>query len=359
MGDRRLSVAARLRLVFAIVLLAVAAAGRANSQTVSPSDDAYHFTQWADGQHDENYIEWWYFNFADAKSGVHGIFTYLVSDPQNLSGIGFSQVTAAIYTPGGIVTRNDKYSVSAFSAANDAANVKIASNSVQALGSLYEIRGVSKDGRIAWYLQYQRQSDPWYAANHMPVGAFSWEQMNWLVYMPRAQVSGVIIVDGQIYFIRDQAGYHDHNWGEWIPFDALWNWAQYSQPGFSLELGDFIGKATGLLGVDVEGQHTTFTKDQYRLIHTGAALDPGSLLLYPTQSILVAQNDSMALLVSMTVQSTDALRGDLPFPLPDVLVFEQWAKYEGSVWRKDASGQWKFALSLQGGGFKEYTARQY
>lgn len=352
-------VTSRIRVAFALLLLVVLGAAEAKSQTVSPSDDAYHFAQWADGLHDESYIEWWYFNFADAQSGVHGIFTYLVSDPQNLSGIGFSQVTAAIYTPGGIVTKNDKYSVSSFSAASDTANVKIASSTVQVVGSSYEIRGVSKDGRVAWYLQYQRQAEPWYAANHMPVGTFSWEQMNWLVYMPRAQVTGVLVVNGQVYFVRDQAGYHDHNWGEWIPFDALWNWAQYSQSGFSLELGDFIGKPTGLLGVDFQGQHTTFTKDQYRLVHTGVGFDPGSLLLYPTQSILVAQNDSMALLVTMTVQSTDVLRGDLPFPLPDVYVFEQWAKYEGTLWRKDVTGQWKQDLSFQGSGFKEYTARQY
>ncbi len=331
----------------------------AHAQAVSLADDAYHYRSWADGQHDGNYTEWWYFNFSDSQSGLRGIVTYLITDPANLTGLGFAQVTAVVYTPTGIITRTDKYPVQSFVASYDVANVQVEPNSIEVSDSVYQVRGSSRDGRLGWNLQYRRQADPWFAANHIVVGSLPWEQMNWLIFMPRAQVDGSLIVDQQVFSVHAQAGYHDHNWGEWIPFDALWNWAQYSQPGLSLEMGDFIGRPAGTLGVDFQDQHMVFTKDQYRLLHTRWALDPGSLLLYPIQSVLVAQNDSFALLAVMNVVRTDPLRADLPFPLPDVLVFEQVSNYQGLLWRKNSTGQWLLQTSFQGGGFKEYTARQY
>jgi hypothetical protein len=48
------------------------------------------------------------------------------------------------------------------------------------------------------------------------------------VYMPRASVSGSMTVDGRRYRLRGARGYHDHNWGEWIPGLVTWNWAQYT-----------------------------------------------------------------------------------------------------------------------------------
>ncbi len=90
--------------------------------------------------------------------------------------------------------------------------------------------------------------------------------------MPRAQVSGRLAVDGRVYEI-DAAGYHDHNWGEWIPTDALWSWAQYSNPDLAFELGDFQGQPTGLASIDAAGERTVFTKEQYAFIHTRWAFD--------------------------------------------------------------------------------------
>jgi hypothetical protein len=68
--------------------------------------------------------------------------------------------------------------------------------------------------------------------------------------------------------VHGAAGYHDHNWGEWIPTELLWNWASYHEPGFGLALGDFRNWPTGVLGVDVEGERVVFEKGQYLLIHT-------------------------------------------------------------------------------------------
>jgi hypothetical protein len=63
--------------------------------------------------------------------------------------------------------------------------------------------------------------------------------MSWLVYMPGARVNGQVTVDGHVYEM-DAPGYHDHNWGEWIFTDALWNWAQYAEPDLAFAMADFI-----------------------------------------------------------------------------------------------------------------------
>jgi hypothetical protein len=49
---------------------------------VTLADDAYHYSEFNDGQHDEFYIEWWYFNFFDEENGIQGLFTYGIIDPE-------------------------------------------------------------------------------------------------------------------------------------------------------------------------------------------------------------------------------------------------------------------------------------
>ena len=41
---------------------------------VSPADDAYHYSDFRDGNHDAVFIEWWYFNLFDQTSDIQIIF---------------------------------------------------------------------------------------------------------------------------------------------------------------------------------------------------------------------------------------------------------------------------------------------
>jgi len=330
------------------------------AEDISLSDDAYHYQDWKNGRHDGNYTEWWYFNFFDGKQDFQCIFTYLITDPDNITGRGFAQVTAVAYAPGGIVSENDAYAPGMFSASYVSPDVEIGSNSIWVINDdVYEITGASLDGRLSWDLTYVRKADPWFAADRMKVGFLPWEQMDWLVYMPRAEVTGEVTVDGNVYSVSGVPGYHDHNWGEWIPSDALWNWGQYSEPGLAFELGDFIGKPAGLASIDFQGERTVFTKDQYSLAHTRWAYDSRNRVWYPTQTVLSAGNESAVLILTIRSIRTDPLRGDLPLPLPDVIIYEQTARYEGQFWKRDAQGQWVLAAPIQGNGFKEYTAIHY
>jgi len=129
-----------------------------------------------------------------------------------------------------------------------------------------------------------------------------------------------------------------------------WNWAQYSQPGLTFDLGDFPNKPGGVASIDVNGQRYVFQNGQYTLTHTAWAYDPVHNINYPTQSVFQANNGTAALALAMNVQSTDPLSAPLPPSVPNAIIYEQTASYTGSV---SINGS---TTSFAGNGFKEYTA---
>ncbi len=346
--------------IAAVCLLVVSPcllASFASAQDVSPADDAYHFSEWADGRHEASYTEWWYFNLVDMRQDLKAVFSYFVTDPANLTRHGLAQVAVVAYTPPGVVSAVDEYAPMLFTASSQQADVGIASSAIQVIDAdTYRIVGATRDGRLSWDLTYAKESDAWFAADRVAVGTLPWERMSWLVYMPRAVVSGHLAVDGQVYAVT-ASGYHDHNWGEWVFTNALWNWAQCSAPEFAFELGDFIGGPTGLAALDVDGQRTLLTKDQYGLAHTRWAKDSVNGKLYPVESLFVAVNPSIRLILRLQVSATEPLRGDVPAPLPTPLIYEQTAQCDGWVQRRAPSGSWLTPIAIHGAGFKEYTSR--
>ena len=110
-----------------------------------------------------------------------------------------------------------------------------------------------------------------------------------------------------------------------------------------------------MAGVDVQGERTVFTKDQYRLVHTRWAYDGANRELYPVESLFLAESPTARLVARMRATATEPLRGELPAPLPVPLVYEQPADFEGFFQQRDPGGAWRPALRFQGGGFKEYT----
>ena len=133
---------------------------------------------------------------------------------------------------------------------------------------------------------------------------FHGEQMSWLLYMPRAHVSGTLTVDGHGYKI-DAPGYHDHNWGEWNFATVSWNWAQYSQPGLSFDLGDFVGNPNGKASINVGGKRVVFAANQYKLVHAKWAFDQGNNLSYPIESVFTAENESQGVKVRVEMECSE------------------------------------------------------
>jgi hypothetical protein len=327
-------------------------------EEVLPSDDAYHYDYFADGDHDGNYVEWWYFNlFAE---NIQVIFSYAIIDPENYTGLGMTAVGAVAYTPQGVVNESDSFPQDRFSASYDQADVRIEDNTIEVIDSdTYRIVGSIGDGRVQWDLIYTRQADSWFGGDREKVGLFPWEQMSWLVYMPGAYVSGEVQIDEEVYSVNKVLGYHDHNWGEWIPTNALWNWAQYFEPGLALEMGDFVNKPAGIVGIEYQGTRTVFVKEEYCLIHTQWAFDGETQKRVPIITWLYAENDTTRLIIRLETLETEGLRVEVPFPLPDIIIYEQTAHYEGWLWDKRSDGKWELLGSFRGNGFKEYTARKW
>jgi hypothetical protein len=307
---------------------------------------------WLPTSHLADYTEWWYFNLYDSSHNVQAIFSYLVNNPQNASGgffpIGISEMAAVTYTPAGTVTDADVFLTPSFAAQYGKADVTIGpQNQITVIDSdTYRIAGATNDGRITWNLLYKRQAPSWYAAHQSSVASDPWQLMSWLIYMPRAGVSGTLEVDGVTYDI-DAPGYHDHNWGEWDFNGVSWNWAQYSQPDLTFDLGDFPQKPGGVASLDVAGRRFVFDRSQYTLTHTQFAFDATNNVQYPVQSVFHASNGAAELDVTMDVIKTDPLTG--PMPPPKAVIYEQTVTYTGHATINGSS------LDFSGNGFKEYT----
>lgn len=344
-------------LAVALLLLGLSARGQSPSVTganVTEANDGYHLRDWLGTEHLASYTEWWYFNVYDSSNNVQAIFSYFVNNPNNQPGglfiLGISEMAVVAYTNQGIVSESDLNFAYAFSAEDGKANVQIGNNSVTVIDpNRYQITGASRDGRILWELTYQRTAESWFAAKNFNVASEPWQLMNWLLYMPAASVSGTLTVDGTAYRVK-ASGYHDHNWGEWDLTRIPWNWAQYSQPGLTFDLGDFPNKPGGVASIEVNGKRQLFQSSQYFLWHIGWAFDWTHFVFYPTQSIFLANNGTAQVLLTMTAQRSAPLSAPLPPWVPNAIIYEQTATYNGLVW---IDGN---VSSFAGNGFKEYTA---
>jgi len=353
-----------LRLSSGIFFLCLAgwALADGGSPPVTLQDDAYHFASFAGGTHEANFAEWWYFNLVDPDRGVQAIFAYAVIDPAHRTRLGMASVLAVVYAEGGPLQEGAYLSPGSFAGSADRADITVgeglpAGGRIEVLGEdRYRITGtVSGTHSVAWNLVYARRSQPWFAADQRQVGGLPWERMSWLVFMPSASVGGILTVDGRVYRLRGARGYHDHNWGEWIPGLVTWNWAQYSGPRIRIEVGDFPKVGEGTVGVDFEGRQTVFAKPEYRLTHTAWQFDAVNRQWFPTASRLRAASESMVLDVRFHARETVPIVPPLDFPIRP-LVYEQTADITGALWERTPPGEWRLLTSFTGSGFKEYTS---
>jgi hypothetical protein len=352
--------------VWPAAVLAVSLAGGAFAADPDPpvtrSDDAFHFASFADGHHDGLYAEWWYFNLIDTEQDLQMILAYSVVDPANRSGLGLASVLAVVYTPGGTVKELAAFPTEAFSGSPDEAHVTVAGGpaghariEVEA-DDRYRLSGVVAGAHhVDWSLDYLREGRPWFAADRRQVGKQPWELMSWLVYMPSASVSGTVTVDGQVHHVHGARGYHDHNWGEWIPGVVTWNWAEYTSPQISVALGDFPRVDEGMVGVDFEGRRTIFDPSQYHIVHTAWTEDPINKRRYPRMTWLRAENDDTSLLLRFEALDTEPIVPPLDLPVRP-LIYEQTARVTGVLWVRDADGEWRRRATFGSLGFKEYTS---
>jgi hypothetical protein len=336
----------------ALFVLSLHAQSLTASLPVPEASDGYHLLYWLGSGRLADYNEWWYFNFYDTTNNIQAIFTYQIANPLNVSGLGISELSTAVYSSGGILVDGSAYFTPAFSASPLKANVTIGKpNAITVIDdNTYQITGATRDGKVSWNLLYQRTAPSWFAFSRLNVSSEPWELMSWLPYMPAAAVSGTLTVNGTTYQVN-ATGYHDHNWGEWNFETVPWNWAQVSQsnltPALTFDLGDFPDEQDGVASVEVNGERYVFQHSQYTLIHTQWATDPTFNVEYPTQSKFTANNGTAQITLTMNVIANQGL--STASSPPELVIFEQTAAYTGEVTVGST------VTNISSNGFKEYA----
>ncbi len=297
------------------------------------SDDAYHYAP--NGINDDLFTEWWYFNGRD--NDTQFLFSYFLIDPENLSGFRKIWLLAIVMDDTPIV---GLYDGQAFEANSTMPYVSMGNNTMVALdNTTYRISGRITDlifsQPLSWNLTYESALKPWFVApDQPPAGHIKGDWMNYLIYMPSAKVDGTLSARGKTWNIS-AVGYHDHNWGRWAFNDPRWNWAQVSRPmdNFSLEAFDTLEhEGYVALGILLNGTTVKFNDTEINVSYQDLDLDTYlSSRTYPTAYEIEADNGEKQLSLEMDVLETVTLPILYPRPMPDYFIFEQVARFNGTL----------------------------
>lgn len=330
----------------------------------SLKDDAYHYLH--NGIDDKLYNEWWYFN--GVSNDTQFSIIYFLSDPENLTGMR-KFLTRAVILEEGKPPIIGEHMSRGFGGDRDGPNVDIDQSGLSYQDeSTFQIWGTVEDISsglpspsslpIKWDMTYQAEASPWFATPvQAHIGHLKSDWMKWLVYMPSATVKGTISWDNQT---RDTeaVGYHDHNWGRWAFNDPQWNKLQVSSPqdGFSLALGDALGEQRStLLGISYSGDKELlkFSGKQTKVNYTDFVIDPTTSRTYPTAYEVTADNGDYKLEMNASVIKSVPILINYPAPIPNYVIFEQVASFNGTLRSKDGQS-YKFDKI----GFAQYTTHR-
>lgn len=320
---------------FLIVISILFLSAQGIAADASLKDDAYHYLH--NGIDDQLYNEWWYFNGISDDDTQFSI-SYLISDPENLTGMRRFQVRAIVLEEGKPPVIGIHQS-RGFGGDKDGPNVDIDQSGISYQDeSNFHVWGVVEDvlsgAPIKWDLAYESKAAPWFATPvQSRVGHTKGDWMKWLVYMPSAHVTGTLSWDDGTRDI-EAVGYHDHSWGRWAFNDPQCAWAQVSVPKdeFAMAIGDAIGEQRNtILGVSYEGDELKFSGRKVIINYTDFSLDPLTSRTYPVAYEIEADNGDYKLDVDVSVIKNVPLPARYPAPLPSYVVFEQVALFKGTL----------------------------
>jgi uncharacterized protein with NAD-binding domain and iron-sulfur cluster len=323
--------------------------------TVTVADDAYHLAEYQGASHMFWYTEWWYFNWADPKTGKAGMVTFATFNGSDVDLVGVVNLNAAVFDPGGTGTtlKMDYHSISNFWASAERADVTLAGNTLRVIDAdTYELKATSADGTVSMALVYTQADTPQVLASNVH-GTSPWEISSWLVYMPSARVNGWVTVDGQRIDLVDATGYHDHDWGKWFIPGNVWAWAAFSDPSRQIAF-------------DV-GLHAAFQKSVAYFRYADLRL------LFPQESFVSAFSDweDWKLLWNYpktvtfsAVDSTGRYKTEMIWKVAGnaalwkypLIVFEQAAQFQGRLLKKSGDA-WVEVVDFDVLGFSEYTSK--
>jgi 15-cis-phytoene desaturase len=317
------------------------------------SDDAFHFASYNSRPNIFWYIEWWYFNFVDKATGRSGMLTFAIFNPGNVDGLATATLNSALFdSDGGVTTRMDYFPGASFSASYSKADVSLDANTISARSpTTYDVKATSQDNTVTFDLTFTAADDPQLLADNC-VGVEPWEISSWLVYMPSATVTGSVSINGNVWKLTNAAGYHDHDWGIWAVPLRTWSWGTFNAPdrSISLDIGFHAAFQTSTAYFRFQSQRLLFPNFPPSAISQNGWKDWNVFWKYPTVMTFAAidSTSSYRLEVTWHVLATAALT---KYPL---LVFEQTARFTGTLYRK-TSGGWTTETTFDELGFCEFS----
>jgi len=324
------------------------------NESIEPHDDRWHFLDFPDAKHHENYIEWKYFNFI--QKDLAGYVMYYILDPEKKTKMGGGRLLVRILKNGmpyGSIKKidMDKIDIDPVSAGVKMGGAKILEHD----SYHYELDCSFED--VAWNLNYKQETPSIESFQNVHTGLMLWEKINWLIKMPRAEVKGDIRI-GKKNFHINGLGYSDTNWGEMLPFFSKYEWGQYNEKSFSLVFGILYD-----IKQEIKSAYVYFILKEHIVELENAKCEIEHLeweedkiigVKIPSKNIFTIKNNDYEIKFSTMLVDHDSPGLKIAPFLPASVVSEQIVEYEGTVKKGD-----KILYKFKGRGFEEWSGKTW
>lgn len=347
-----------------VLLVVLALLGRTkavcdDSDPLTLTADAFQYSP-SGNPFNSVYKEWWFFTFSDTTADIAFCMGYAVTDPAKQFGKESSGVSGMFWpnfqkNASNLQLVTDDYTYADFSGSSQNATVSIATNHIRVIdATTYQVEGASNDSSLQWNLTYTQQVPACREKFQFP----DLLELDWISYMPTAQVDGYVVSNGKKIPISGK-GYHDHNWGVWPASIFNWVWAQYGDPSqdFALVMGAYNVPLTkdyiGYVFLRVNGTKVkigTLCADSYSL--TPLEFQEWEGHKFSVHNHVEVKGGDWWLQIDYVMQVSGPNPGGVGLNL---LVFEQVSQFNVSLLQSDGKGSWTNRVQSIGLGFNEWS----
>lgn len=184
------------------------------------------------------YNEWHYFNVIDEEQNLSIICTFKLNGVFNSSSVLLGYDTGDENSNASF----GSYPIGIAEYSSQTPNVTIANSTVRLTPEGYSVHVESDDGSTVFDALFKPEVEPSPEFNASGFSTVPGEGINWIVASSKMKVNGELSVNGKKYILKNERGYHDHNWGYWSWGDDLgWDWGQVTQTKNGLN-GNDVGK---------------------------------------------------------------------------------------------------------------------
>lgn len=317
--------------------------------------DQWHYQEFRDERHDQNYVEWKYFNFI--SENYAGYIIYYILDPEQKTWRGGGRLLFRVFRLSDTHARGaihkiptDKITIDSLNAGIDMNGSKI----TQTDSHHYTISGTLDE--FSWNLNYLQNVPAIESFTNINPGVLRWEKFNWLIKMPRARVQGKFSINQEEFSING-VGYTDTNWGEMSPLVSTYEWGQFNGKDISFVFG-YIHK---LLGNPHTFFYVVLGKEVYQMKNAHFSIQPAAWrrdditrLKIPSKNNFFVSNDKLSLEFSSETVCDDILALKISRVMPKSILTEHVVRYRGTLKKE---GQ--LITEFDGLGFYEWSTKSW